>query len=233
MRRKLLTMALVCMAAMTAHAQDDDEYRMEIGAGAGLMGYLGDFNGNLTKDLQPMGAVLMRYIPNPYMALKLEVGAGTMKGATQDVTTYYPDYAGKDYTFKNTLVDVGTAFEYNFWPYGTGRDYRGAKRCTPFVSAGIGLTMVSAKAPGSDEKKTKAAFNIPLGLGVKYKLGERTNVGAEWAIHFAQSDELDGVKDPYYIKSSGLFKNTDCYTTLMVTLTYSFLPKCSTCNKDF
>lgn len=51
-------------------------------------------------------------------------------------------------------------------------------------------------------------------------------------MHLTQSDWLDGVKDPYYIKSSGLFKNTDCYSTLLVTLTYSFWPKCSTCNKE-
>ena len=45
-------------------------------------------------------------------------------------------------------------------------------------------------------------------------------------------DKLDGVVDPYYIKSSGLFKNRDGYSVLQVTLTYSFLPKCKTCNKD-
>ena len=41
-------------------------------------------------------------------------------------------------------------------------------------------------------------------------------------MHFSLSDELDGVKDPYSVKSSGAFKNTDCYSALEVTLTYSF-----------
>ncbi|MDD6865956.1 MAG: porin family protein, partial [Prevotella sp.] len=40
-------------------------------------------------------------------------------------------------------------------------------------------------------------------------------------------------KDPYGIKSSGLFKNTDCYSVLQLSLTYSFMPKCVTCNKDY
>ncbi len=35
-------------------------------------------------------------------------------------------------------------------------------------------------------------------------------------------DELDGQKDPYGIKSSGLFKNTDSYSTLQLTFSYSF-----------
>ena len=51
-------------------------------------------------------------------------------------------------------------------------------------------------------------------------------------MHFSGSDKLDGIKDPYDIKSSGLFKNTDCYTTLQVALTYDIWAKCKTCNND-
>ena len=145
--------------------------------------------------------------------------------------TYYPDYADQVYTFKNSLYDASVLYELNFWPYGTGRDYRGAKRLTPFVFAGLGMTYADVKTNGA--KKGKVAFNLPLGVGMKYKIGERVNIGLEWSIHFAQNDELDGVKDPYHIKSSGLFKNTDCYSLLQATLTYSFSPKCTTCNKEF
>ncbi len=207
-------------------AQDDPEYRMEIGVGAGLNGYLGDFNSNITKDLQPMASVIARYVLNPYMGLRMNVSYGTMKGSSADVETYYPDYATMPYTFKNTLYDVCLTYEYNFWPYGTGRDYRGAKRLVPFVFAGIGGTYVDTPDKG------KFAFNMPLGLGVKYKMSERLNLGLEWAIHFAQTDEIDGVKDPYYVKTSGLFKNTDCYSALQLTLTYSFMARCKTCNKE-
>ena len=44
--------------------------------------------------------------------------------------------------------------------------------------------------------------------------------------------KLDGVTDPYLIKSSGLFKNTDCYHILQFTVTYSFAEKCRTCHND-
>ena len=67
---------------------------------------------------------------------------------------------------------------------------------------------------------------------MKYKFNDRVNLGVKWAMHFTQSDELDGAKDPYNIKSSGLFKNTDCYSALQLTLTYSFMAKCKTCNKE-
>lgn len=72
--------------------------------------------------------------------------------------------------------------------------------------------------------------NVPIGLGIKYKVAPRLNVGLEWAIHFSLSDNLDGATDPYNIPSSGLFKNTDCYSALQLSLTYSFMPKCRTCH---
>ena len=41
-----------------------------------------------------------------------------------------------------------------------------------------------------------------------------------------------GKKDPYDIPSTGAFKNTDCYSTLQFTITYSFKAKCRTCHNE-
>lgn len=225
--RKTLLFAVLLLTFIPLSAQDDVEYRMEIGAGAGMVSYEGDFNGNILKDMQPMGSLVWRYNFNPYTGLKVMGSYGKLKGSSADVETFYPDYETKTYEFSNTLVDVGVMFEYNFWPYGTGRDYRGARRLTPFVSGGLGTTFVSG---GGDNVFTA---NVPMGLGVKYKVGARVNLGLEWMVHFSLSDKLDGAKDPYYVKSSGLFKNTDCYSALQLTLTYSFMAKCRTChNRD-
>lgn len=213
---------------LTASAQGDVEYRAEIGAGAGMVNYLGDFNGSLAGEMQPMGSAVARYLFNPYMGTRVNLAYGKLKGSSEGMETYYPDYATAEtpYTFNHSLVDLSMLFEYNFWPYGTGREYRGAKRLTPFIFGGLGATYVSG-----GEKNIFSA-NLPIGLGVKYKLADRLNLGVEWAVHFTLSDELDGVKDPYYVKSTGLFKNTDCYSALQVTLTYSFMAKCRTCHSD-
>ena len=158
------------------------------------------------------------------MALAANISWGQLKGSSTHANTYYPDL--EPMSFKHSVADIGMRYEYNFWPYGTGRDYRGAKRLTPYVFGGIGATSVSGG--------TKNVFtaNIPLGIGVKYKISPRMNLGLSWAMHFSLNDELDGVKDPAYVKSSGAFKNTDDYSALMVSLTYSFSAKCATCNKD-
>ena len=225
MRKGLVTLLMLC-ATLTASAQQDDEYLMEIGGGVGMVSYQGDFNGKITSGMQPAGAIVWRRLLNPYMGFRVTGMMGKLKGDATRLETYYPDETTRAYSFDRSLTDVSVTYEYNFWPYGTGRDYRGAKRVTPFVFGGIGATYVSG-----GEKKVFTA-NVPIGLGIKYKLKERLNVGLEWSMHFSLSDELDGIADPYGIKSSGAFKNTDCYSGLMLTLTYSFKSKCRTCNND-
>mgnify|MGYP002622299452 FL=1 len=222
LKKTLLSILLLTMTAALS-AQDAPEYRAEIGGGIGLVAYEGDFNGSLFKNMQPMFTLLGRYKFNPRMALALNVSYGKIKGSSKDAKTYYPDIPVTD--FSHGLLDVGVRYEYNFWPYGTGREYRGAKRLTPYLYIGMGATMVKPE-------KTEIAFNLPIGAGVKYKVGERVNLALEWAMHFTSSDMLDGVKDPYGIQSSGLFKNTDCYSHLRMSLTYDIWAKCKTCHND-
>lgn len=224
--KSVLLCALLMLVPCGVMAQDDNEYRMEIGAGAGFVSYQGDFNGSITKNMQSVGSFVLRRVFNPYMGLKLDLSFGKLKGSSADVKTWYPELNENPVEFSNTLTDVSLTYEYNFWPYGTGREYRGAKRLTPFIFLGIGATYVK-----TDDESVFTA-NVPIGLGVKYKLGSRLNLGLEWAMHFSLSDKLDGVEDPYYVKSSGLFKNTDSYSMLRLTLTYSFMAKCKICNKD-
>ena len=91
---------------------------------------------------------------------------------------------------------------------------------------------------GNGQVNLYAGPGAQLGFYNHYDGDARVNVGiagqlgVEWNIHFSLSDKLDGRADPYLIKSSGLFKNTDCYSALKVTLTYSFMAKCRTCHND-
>jgi len=94
------------------------------------------------------------------------------------------------------------------------------------------LSQRSVNEGFSGGEKNVATANLFLGVGVKYKLADRLNLGLEWAMHFAMSDKLDGVSDPYTVGSVGMFKNKDGYSAISLSLTYSFMPKCRTCNKD-
>ena len=227
LRAALALVAGLLLSVQDATAQEDPEYRMEIGAGVGLVNYLGDYNGNLLKNQQPMGCLTAKYRPNPRSAWAFSLGYGKLKGDIKDSQTWYPEQPEDVPTsFGHSVVDGGVRFEYNFWAYGTGREYRGARRVAPFIALGLGITYASV--PG----KGVTTLNMPIGAGVKYKLKDRLNLTAEWRMHFGGSDRLDGVSDPYGIKSSGLFKNTDCYGVLQVAVTYDIWAKCKTCNND-
>ena len=224
--RTLLCFFLLLTAVVASSAQDDPEYRMEIGAGGGLVNYFGDFNGKATGELQPMGSLVAKFRPNPRMAWGVNISYGKLKGALGKADTWYPDADHLPQSFNNSLIDACVRFEYNFWAYGTGREYYGARPLAPFLAFGLGLTHASQSS------SNVLAVNMPLGVGLKYKVADRLNLAAECMIHLAGSDRLDGVEDPYTIKSSGLFKNTDCYGALQLTLTYDIWAKCKTCNND-
>ena len=222
MVKVLLILIAYHLSPIASSAQEDPEYRLEIGAGAGTVTYLGDLNGNLLKGAQPWFAAIAKYKMNPRMALAMNIGYGRVKGNSDNIDTWYPM---ERYEFGTKMVEVGFRYEYNFWPFGTGREYRGAKRLTPFISVGIGGIYHGGNKSG-------ATADFPLGAGVKYKLLDRLNLIAEWRVHFTLSDKLDGLEDPYGIKSSGLFKNTDGFSIIQASVTYDLWAKCKPCHND-
>ncbi|MBO5187294.1 MAG: outer membrane beta-barrel protein [Prevotella sp.] len=226
MKHLVAIIATFLMPFATVSAQEEPEYRAEIGVGAGLMTYTGDFNSSLTKNMQPAYSLVGRYKFNPRMALAMTVTYGKLKGSSDNTDTWYPETSDNKIEFSNTVTDIGLRFEYNFWPYGTGREYRGARPFTPYIGIGLGATVAKT------QEKSVFTGNFPVGAGVKYKISERLNLGLEWIMTFSLSDKLDGVEDPYGIKSAGMFKNTDCYSTLRLSVTYDIMAKCKTCNND-
>ncbi len=217
-----MLLAALFLHMTVAAAQEEPEYRMELGAGGGLVTYTGDFNGNLLKGMQPWGTVFAKYRFNPRMAAAFDLGLGKVKGSTDNVSTWYPI---DRYEFDHSIIEGDLRFEYNFWAYGTGQEYRGARRLTPFITLGLGVTWYGGENKGLTP-------NLPIGAGIKYKIGQRLNLTAEWVMRFTTSDQLDGRKDVYGIKSSGLFKNTDCYSVFQLGLSYDLWTKCKTCNND-
>lgn len=210
-------------------AQDDVVYRMEVGVAAGVNFMLDDTNSKYYGSTKLAGGALMRFLLNPRMAVKASLLYGKTGGTTQGVDNFYPANPSVaapgrlDYRFDGALYDLSAVFEINFLPYGIGADYLGYKRLTPYLQMGVGATY------GTAGKAFTA--NIPLGVGLKYKLSRRWNLGLDWTIHFTLSDKLDGLNAPLGISSSA-FRNKDHYSFTTLTLTYDISPKCPDCNRD-
>ncbi|MCM1293555.1 MAG: porin family protein [Bacteroides sp.] len=207
-------------------AQDIVEsYKYDIGVGLGMSGYLGDANGsNLFKHPGFAANAGVRYLFNSRWAAKAQIGMATLSGNTADFENCLPD--GAQYSFKSTAYDLTVKGEANFFAYGIGETYKRLRRWTPFVSVGLGVTMASSAG------NTSAAFSLPLGVGVKFKISQRLNLNAEFTMTKVFGDKVDSkeLTDLYQIKSSWL-KNTDWYSTFTIGISYEFGPRCVTCHR--
>lgn len=224
-----LAAVVLLLSSVCAVSAQELEYSMELGGMVGGSFYMGDANYTMSiKDVAMMGGVLARYNINPRMAVKGDLAVGRIKGNTKDMDNKFP---GDEHSeFCRNVYELGAQFEYNFFAYGTGAGYKDSRRLAPYVLGGLGLTYAPKPAHHA------VALNIPLGLGVKFKVIERVNVGAEWTVRFTTSDRLDvankeglQLNDPYGIKSKGL-KNRDSYSWLMLYVSYDMFPKYRKCN---
>lgn len=228
-RTLILCIVLLALPFFCLHAQDEEEFKMELGGGLGGSFYMGDANYSTPfKNLGIVGGAMARYIMNPRMSIKANLMAGRISGDTKDFKNKYPQ--GQDVSFKRTLFDLGAQFEYNFLAYGTGFGYNGGHRITPYILAGMGFTFAPAPAEGV------FAVNFPIGVGVKYKIARRINIGCEFTMRFSLSDKLDvtnkeglQLNDPYRIKS-GSWKNKDSYSYTVFFVTYDLFSRCKECN---
>ncbi len=221
LRPVILLIVILCSVANVA-AQED--YRFDAGGGIGMTGYLGDANAsNLWSHPGIDGMLLFRYIRNPRIAFKTGFYAGILSGNTSDMADVLPD--ARQFKFSTTFVELSEMFEFNFFNYGIGEKYRKLMPWIPYICAGLCATVWVTSAYRG------VAFTLPFGIGAKYKINQRLNLGLEFLMNKTFSDRLDGtdLSDPHAIKSA-FAKNTDWYSTLSVTLSYEFSKRCATCN---
>ncbi len=219
----LILVAAICLVG-SHEASGQEDYRFDAGGGIGMTGYLGDANtSNLWSNPGFDGMLLFRYLRSPRIAFKTGLYVGTLSGNTENMTDVLPDAA--QFKFSTTFFELSEMFEFNFFNYGIGEKYRQLKRWSPYITAGLGATVWTT------DGYTGGAFTLPFGIGAKYKINERLNLGLEFLMKKTFSDRLDGqiLSDPHAIKSS-FAKNTDWYSTLSVTLSYEFSKRCATCN---
>lgn len=218
----MTTLLLAAISSENVSAQED--YRFDAGGGIGMTGYLGDANtANLWANPSFDVELLFRYIANPRWAFKTNLYVGGLKGDSSKMTNVFP--SEESYKFSTTFYEIGEMAEFNFFNYGMGETYRKLKRFSPYITAGLGMTMWNVAGSFG------AALAIPLGFGFKYKPSRRLNLGVEFLMKKVFTDRLDGrlLDDPMGIKSS-FMKNTDWYSTLTFTVSYEFSKRCAVCN---
>lgn len=219
MKKFFAILTMIVMAVSVAFAQ---EYRYEVGPALGMSGYLGDVNkGNLFAHPGIAGGGVFRYNKNSRWALKASLLYAGISGDSKSIATKFP--GGEQYKFKSSLFDLGAQAEFNFLNYGLGPKYKNYKRVTPYMVLGLGATVASV------DGGTHFTVNLPMGIGVEYKLKERLNLGFEFTMRKEFGDKIDGLSDLNGI-NHGFAKNTDWYSVAMFTVTYEFSKRCTKCH---
>lgn len=197
------------------------EYEYEIGGMAGTSFYMGDANkSGLFKEPHLSAGVVLRYNKNFRWAYKTNLLVGGVSGDTRNTDNVFPH--GQNASFSRVFGELGGQVEYNFFHYSDRYQYLGTRKFSPYIFTGLGITFAS----GGD---TFFGLNLPLGIGLKYKIKDRLNLGFEFSFRKLFGDNFDVTKstaglnleDPYKIKSS-FFKNKDWYVLSLFSVTWDF-----------
>jgi hypothetical protein len=191
--------------------------------------YMGDANKTTVfKNMNPAAEISFRYNHNFRIAMKANLAWARVSGSTEGLENVFPNNAQA--SFERNVIDMGGQVEFNFFPYSDSYKYLNTKRISPYIAGGAGF----AASPGDGDFLFSPYLS--LSTGVKYKLKKRINVGAEWSIRKLFSDRLDvsgdnELLDNPYGMESGLLKNKDWYSMLMITFTYDFGLRNCNCNR--
>lgn len=228
MKHALAAFLLLCSVALPSAAQEEEHYTKEVGAALGTNFMLNDVSNSLYGGSKLSGGAMLRFILNPRMAIKTMLSYNRVGGTLDGVKEFYPSTIDQSTTerlqgsFKGGITDLSATYELHFLPYGYARSYQNYRRFTPFVQFGFGLCY-------SDAGKAFTA-NIPIGFGVKWKIGPRVNMALDWAMHLSLSDKLDNISAPTGIPTE-MFRGKDNYCLTTLTFSYDFAKKCPACQR--
>lgn len=214
------TFIFILLLVMSSQLKAQDDYKFEIGGGAGLNFYMGDANQTkLYNRVGPTLSGIFRYNMNLRWSVKANLVLGHISGDTNSSKNVFPFQ--QQTSFSRMFYEAGGQIEMNFFNYSDQFEYLGTKRYTPYVLLGFGVTY------GSGEK-SYLGLNMPIGIGFKYKLTPRLNLGFEFSMRKLFNDTFDVTKkdgfnldDPYHL-GHNFFKNNDWYSLTMFTVTWSF-----------
>ncbi|QHL88394.1 outer membrane beta-barrel protein [Nibribacter ruber] len=215
---------------MGASAQNQERSTNEIGIGVGGISYKGDVSPRY-RLLSNRPAITLFYKKDVSRALVLR--GSLLAGKVKAKDEHYESLPLSDYRkaeVATSLIELAVGIDYNFLDY---YDFRRNVRWTPYFTLGVaGLAYNNktiAKNPaiiypenGGNNEPYRTAFTmaVPIGVGAKYALTHRLNLGVEFGARFLLTDRFDNltnqnekVMNPY---------DSDWYFYNGVYLSYTF-----------
>lgn len=184
----------------------------EFGFGVGGTNYKGDYtNDNFElKNYRP--AILLFYKNNytPAVGLRYHIMVGGIKA--DDPKSSDPVYVKRGMSFQNVLYEGAMQIEYNFLNY---RSNSGRVTWTPYFAGGLGLFYF---LPYSNSNTIPIQPIVPVGIGLRIRMGHRWNFSAEAVARKTFTDLLDNVSEETY---GGNANTLDWYFYNGICISYS------------
>jgi hypothetical protein len=211
----LVVMAVLCFV-LRSGAQPDNSYvwQGEFGISAGVSQYFGDLNPDIHFNTpKPVFGIFYRKQVTDYIAVRV-AGHFAQLGYSDIYNTQNAFDLRRNLSFNSNVWELGVQGDFNFLRFIPGD---GDHRSTPYVTLGVGMFSfdpyayldgqkyylrelgTEGQAAGYLGRKpyNNIAVYIPLGLGFKYNLNPKMNIGFEIVYRFTTTDYLDDVSKTY------------------------------------
>jgi len=212
--RKLLATLVICLP-ISVFAQNSIVQEGEFGVAVGAGHYFGDLNTRAKLNRPKLaGGIFFRKNFGNYTAMRVS-GTFAQLGYSDIYNTHNETMRRRNLSFNTKIWELGLQGDFNFFRFMPGDpDFR----FTPYVTIGVSifnydpyaylngekyfLRPLGTEGQGADTTFRRSPYSsmalaIPFGVGVKYSINERMNLGFEICYRFANTDYLDDVSTTY------------------------------------
>jgi len=213
--RKLLLLAIIGLSTTSLFAQQSIKQEGEFGIGLGGAHYFGDLNTRAKLNRPKLSAsIFFRKNFGNYIAARVNVSYARL-GYSDVYNTHNATMQTRNLSFNTNVWELALQGDFNFFRFMPGEpEYS----FTPYITLGVGvfsydpfaylkgekvfLRPLGTEGQGSSlypdrQQYSSTAISVPFGVGVKYALNERINIGFEILHRFTNTDYLDDVSKTY------------------------------------
>ncbi len=207
LKNRLVLCIILSLSVLRLTAQDT--FFCEAGPTGGCGFVLGDRNGMLFNLVEPLGGGFIKYKFNGHYEVRAQVDAGYLGITKRDNIENY----------RRSYIGVQALGEFNFFNFGVKRWEAYRTWVSPTIFTGIGAIVFD----------NRIAATWPMGIGVKFKLSNRINMGLNWTVTKVFNDHLDYMHDPLGINGA-FWNNRDWYSTAQIYISVNFVRICAPCH---
>jgi len=205
--------SIVCASAQAQYQSTIQEG--EFGISAGAAHYFGELNtrAGLNRPKPALGLFFRKQFGN-YIGLRVAAHYAQL-GYSDMYNTSNEFQQRRNLSFNTNIWELALQGDFNFYKFVPGDPYHSF---TPYITLGAGvfsydpyayyqgqkiyLRPLGTEGQGYDQYPDRKpygsmAFCVPFGVGVKYNLTERMNIGFEVVHRFTNTDYLDDVSKTY------------------------------------